>query len=51
MHLCARLDVPLLGRYGQETLERTGAFRVNSDPADRLTHMENLEFRRSKAHL
>jgi hypothetical protein len=31
------------GGYEQETLERTGAFRANSDSATRLTQMENLE--------
>lgn len=37
------LGVGLLsGGYGQEDLERAGAFRVYSDPADMLMHLEQL---------
>ena len=37
------LGVGLLsGGYGQEDLERAGAFRVYSDPADLLAHIEQL---------
>lgn len=37
------LGVALLsGGYGQEDLERAGAFRVYSDPADLLMHIEQL---------
>lgn len=32
----------LSGGYGQEELERAGAFRVYQDPADMLTHIEDL---------
>ena len=32
----------LSGGYGQEELERAGAFRVYSDPADILLHLEQL---------
>lgn len=37
------LGVALLsGGYGEEDLERAGAFRVYSDPADMLMHLEQL---------
>jgi HAD superfamily hydrolase (TIGR01509 family) len=37
------LGVGLLsGGYGQEELERAGAFRVYADPADLLVHIEDL---------
>ena len=37
------LGVSLLsGGYGSEELERAGAFRVYSDPADMLMHLEQL---------
>jgi phosphoglycolate phosphatase-like HAD superfamily hydrolase len=37
------LGVGLLsGGYGQEDLERAGAFRVYSDPEDLLMHLEQL---------
>jgi phosphoglycolate phosphatase-like HAD superfamily hydrolase len=37
------LGVGLLsGGYGEEELERAGAFRVYSDPADLLMHIEQL---------
>jgi phosphoglycolate phosphatase-like HAD superfamily hydrolase len=37
------LGVGLLsGGYGQEELERAGAFRVYADPADLLMHIEDL---------
>ncbi len=32
----------LAGGYGQEELERAGAFRVYSDAADMLMHLERL---------
>ncbi len=32
----------LSGGYGQEELERAGAFRIYSDPADMLLHLEQL---------
>lgn len=32
----------LSGGYGQEELERAGAFRVYADPADTLLHIEDL---------
>lgn len=32
----------LSGGYGQEDLERAGAFRVYSDPSDLLMHIEQL---------
>ena len=32
----------LCGGYGQEDLERAGAFRVYADPADMLMHLEQL---------
>jgi len=39
------LSVGLLsGGYGQEDLERAGAFRVYSDPSDVLMHIEQLGF-------
>jgi beta-phosphoglucomutase-like phosphatase (HAD superfamily) len=37
------LGVGLLsGGYGQEELERAGAFRVYADPADIFVHIEDL---------
>jgi phosphoglycolate phosphatase-like HAD superfamily hydrolase len=37
------LGVGLLsGGYGQEELERAGAFRIYADPADLLLHLEQL---------
>jgi phosphoglycolate phosphatase-like HAD superfamily hydrolase len=41
---CARaLGVGLLsGGYGQEELERSGAFRVYEDPADLLRHIDEV---------
>jgi phosphoglycolate phosphatase-like HAD superfamily hydrolase len=37
------LGVGLLsGGYGQEELERAGAFRIYESPADMLTHLEQL---------
>lgn len=39
------LGVGLLsGRYGEEELDRAGAFRVYHDPADLLMHIEQLGF-------
>jgi phosphoglycolate phosphatase-like HAD superfamily hydrolase len=40
------LGVGLLsGGYGQEELERTGAYRVYEDPADLLRHLDELGIR------
>jgi phosphoglycolate phosphatase-like HAD superfamily hydrolase len=36
----------LSGGYGREELERAGAFRVYSDPADMLYHLDELGVRR-----
>ena len=42
------LGVGLLsGGYGQEELERAGAFRVYDDPADLLRHLDEVGVRRS----
>ena len=42
------LGVGLLsGGYGQEELERAGAFRVYQDPLDLLTHLDELGIRRA----
>lgn len=39
------LGVGLLsGGYGEEELDRAGAFRVYHDPADLLMHIEQLGF-------
>jgi phosphoglycolate phosphatase-like HAD superfamily hydrolase len=32
----------LSGRYGQEELERAGAYRVYEDPADLLKHIDEV---------
>jgi beta-phosphoglucomutase-like phosphatase (HAD superfamily) len=37
----------LSGGYGQEELERAGAFRVYQDPLDLLTHLDELGIRRA----
>ena len=37
----------LSGGYGQEELERAGAFRVYQDPLDLLTHLDELGVRRA----
>jgi HAD superfamily hydrolase (TIGR01509 family) len=40
---CRALGVGLLsGGYGQEELERAGAFRVYEDPADLLRHLDEV---------
>ena len=40
------LGVGLLsGGYGQEELERAGAFRVYEDPADLLAHLDEIGIR------
>ncbi len=40
------LGVGLLsGGYGQEELERAGAYRVYEDPADLLVHIDELGIR------
>jgi phosphoglycolate phosphatase-like HAD superfamily hydrolase len=36
----------LSGGYGREELERAGAFRVYEDPADLLTHLDEVGVRR-----
>ena len=42
------LSVGLLsGRYGQEELEKAGAYRVYQDPRDMLDHLDELAVRRS----
>jgi HAD superfamily hydrolase (TIGR01549 family) len=42
------LGVGLLsGGYGQEELERAGAYRVYQDPLDLLTHLDELGIRRA----
>lgn len=44
---CRALGVGLLcGGYGQEELERSGAFRVYEDPADLLAHLDEVGGRR-----
>jgi phosphoglycolate phosphatase-like HAD superfamily hydrolase len=35
----------LSGGYGQEELERTGAYRVYEDPADLLRHLDEVGIR------
>jgi phosphoglycolate phosphatase-like HAD superfamily hydrolase len=40
------LDVGLLsGGYGQDELERAGAYRVYADPADLLRHLDEVGVR------
>jgi len=34
-----------VGRYGEEELERAGAYRVYEDPADLLLHIDELGIR------
>ena len=36
----------LSGGYGQEELERAGAYRVYEDPADLLNHIDEVDGRR-----
>ena len=36
---------PLSGGYGQDELERVGAYRVYDDPADLLRHIDELGVR------
>jgi HAD superfamily hydrolase (TIGR01509 family) len=44
---CRALGVGLLcGGYGQEELERAGAYRVYEDPADLLAHLDEVGGRR-----
>jgi phosphoglycolate phosphatase-like HAD superfamily hydrolase len=46
------LGVGLLsGGYGQEELERAGAYRVYQDPADLLRHLDELGIRGVEASL
>jgi phosphoglycolate phosphatase-like HAD superfamily hydrolase len=41
------LDVGLLsGGYGQDELERAGAYRVYADPAELLAHLDEIGVRR-----
>jgi len=35
----------LSGGYGEEELERAGAYRVYQDPADLLTHLDEVGVR------
>jgi phosphoglycolate phosphatase-like HAD superfamily hydrolase len=35
----------LSGGYGREELERAGAYRVYDDPADMLTHLDEIGVR------
>jgi hypothetical protein len=34
-----------LGGYGQDELERAGAYRVYQDPSDLLRHLDEVGFR------
>lgn len=44
---CPALGIGLLsGGYGQEELERAGAYRVYEDPADLLNHIDEVGGRR-----
>jgi HAD superfamily hydrolase (TIGR01549 family) len=44
---CSALGVGLLsGGYGQDELERAGAYRVYQDPADLLRHLDEIGVRR-----
>lgn len=46
-HRCRALGVGLLcGGYGAQELERAGAYRVYEDPADMLTHLDEVGGRR-----
>jgi HAD superfamily hydrolase (TIGR01509 family) len=48
-HRARALGVGLLsGGYGQEELERAGAYRVYQDPADLLRHLDEVGVRTSK---
>jgi phosphoglycolate phosphatase-like HAD superfamily hydrolase len=38
----------LSGGYGQEELERSGAYRVYQDPADLLRHLDEVGVRTSE---
>ena len=43
---CSALGVGVLsGGYGQEELERAGAYRVYQDPADLLRHLDEVGIR------
>jgi len=43
------LGVGLLsGGYGQDELERAGAYRVYQDPTDLLQHLDEVGFRASE---
>jgi len=40
---CPRIgDWPVIWSYGQEELERAGAYRVYEDPADLLRHIDEV---------
>jgi phosphoglycolate phosphatase-like HAD superfamily hydrolase len=48
-HRARALGVGLLsGGYGQEELERAGAYRVYQDPADLLCHLDEVGVRTSE---
>ena len=48
-HRARALGVGLLsGGYGQEELERAGAYRVYQDPADLLRHLDEVGVRTSE---
>jgi phosphoglycolate phosphatase-like HAD superfamily hydrolase len=38
----------LSGGYGQDELERAGAYRVYQDPADLLNHLDEMGVRASE---
>jgi phosphoglycolate phosphatase-like HAD superfamily hydrolase len=45
-HRARALGVGLLsGSYGQDELERAGAYRVHQDPADLLRHLDEVGVR------
>jgi phosphoglycolate phosphatase-like HAD superfamily hydrolase len=39
----------LSGGYGEEELHRAGAYRVYEDPADLMTHLDEIGIRHPKA--
>jgi phosphoglycolate phosphatase-like HAD superfamily hydrolase len=39
----------LSGGYGEQELERAGAYRVYEDPRDLLVHLDELGVRRQRA--
>jgi hypothetical protein len=40
-----RVAVELSGGYGEDELERAGAYRVYADPADLLKHLDEVGVR------